>query len=352
MFVVILVPFAESADPTLDYYNDFSQSRDEFARAFAALGIDSRWQPVTSRDYRAVIDALIRERPTDPPLVFNLCDGDESNDVPGISVIRYLDEVGLIYTGANVAFYEGTTSKIDMKGAFDAAGVATPPWAVVGPGRRDAEGLFTTLGSPLIVKPAVAAGSMGITVKSVVHDGASLHEQIRLLHEGYHGWNLDSGGVFVERFIAGREFTTFIVGSADDVDRATIYPSVERVFHRSLPPTERFLSFDRLWEVYEREAPMADGGYLWEYEPAPADLDTRLRALSWAAYQSVGGCGYCRVDLRVDGASGALYVLEVNAQCGLSEDENYTSIGAIIRFGNGSFATTVREIIDTAIAKS
>lgn len=352
MFVVVLVPLAETADPTLDYYNDFSQGRDEFARAFATLGMEWRWQPVSSRDYRAVIDGLIRERPDDPPLVFNLCDGDESNDVPGISVIRYLDEVGLTYTGSNAAFYEGTTSKIDMKRAFDAAGVSTPPWAVVRAGQGTAKGLFATLGSPLIVKPAVAAGSMGITVKSVVHSSDDLLEQVRLLHEGYHGWNLDTGGVFVERFITGREFTTFIVGSANDRNRSTIYPSVERVFHGSLPPTERFLSFDRLWEVYERETPMVDGGYLWEYAPAPADLDARLGALSWAAYESVGGCGYCRVDLRMDAASGTLYVLEVNAQCGLSEDENYTSIGAILRFGNQPFARVVRGIIDTAMTRS
>src|SRR5260370_22434657 len=110
MFVVVLVPCAPTADPTLDYYNDFSQSRDEFARAFTALGIDWRWQPVSSHDYRTVIDALVRERPADPPLVFNLCDGDESNDVPGISVIRCLDQVGLTYTGSNAAFYAGTTS--------------------------------------------------------------------------------------------------------------------------------------------------------------------------------------------------------------------------------------------------
>src|SRR5260370_12015871 len=98
-----------------------------------------------------------------------------------------------------------------MKGAFDAAGVATPPWAVVGPGRRDAEGLFTTLGSPLIVKPAVAAGSMGITVKSVVHDGASLHEQRRLRHEGYPGWNLDTRRLPVPPFPARPHFPPLLL---------------------------------------------------------------------------------------------------------------------------------------------
>ena len=61
MLVWVLVPFLATADPTLDYYNDYSQSQDEFKRAFTELGIEWRWQPVTSQDYRTVIDRIIRE---------------------------------------------------------------------------------------------------------------------------------------------------------------------------------------------------------------------------------------------------------------------------------------------------
>ena len=53
----------------------------------------------------------------------------------------------------------------------------------------------------------------------------------------------------------------------------------------------------------------------------------------------------------MDAASGELYVLEVNAQCGLSEDENHTSIGAILRFANRSFAGVVQQIINGAVAR-
>ncbi len=347
--MLVLVPCAETADASLDYYYDFSTSHQEFARAFAALGMEWRWQSVTSGNHRDVIDALVRETASHAPVVFNLCDGDESNDVPGISVIHYLDELGLPYTGADAVFYEATTSKIDMKRAFDAAGVSTAPWEVVERDQRDTARVFERLGKPLIVKPAVGAGSMGITIRSVVeHDGA-LREQVRGLHDGYRGWDLVSGGVFVERYIAGAEFTTLIVGSADDPAHSTIYPPVERVFHKTLPPTEKFLSYDRLWEVHERETPVGgDGESLWEYDRAPAALCESISKLSWDAYVAVGGRGYGRVDLRQDDCTGELHVLEVNAQCGLSEDENNTSIGAILRFANRSFASLVREILDGA----
>ena len=347
--VLVLAPRAESADAAIDYYYDFSQNFAEFERAFASLGVDWSWQLATSRSYREVIDAFLRDAGASSPIVFNMCDGDETNDVPGIAVIHYLDSIGVPYTGANAAFYQATTSKIDMKRAFDAAGVSTSPWQAIGPTLRGTASLFKRLGTPLILKPAVSAGSMGITVKSVVDTPEALREQVKELYAGYHGWDLAGGGLFVERYIAGPEFTTFIVGSAVDPDRAVIYPPVERVFHAALPPNEKFLSFDRLWEVHEREQPLADGKSLWEYEPAPATLRERIESVSWAAYAAVNGHGYGRVDLRMDAETGDLHVLEVNAQCGLSEDENYTSIGAILRYANRSFAEMVQQVVENAV---
>ena len=350
LLVWVLVPFVATSDPTLDYYNDYSESRAEFEHAFAALDVEWRWQLVTSDDYRTVIDGIVVHSMMHSPVVFNLCDGDEVNGVPGISVIRYLDEIGLPYTGADEHFYRITTSKIDMKQAFDRSAVPTSPWETVARDTKSLALVFERHGTPLIVKPAVSAGSMGITISSVVTTVAELRKQLRVLHQGYRGWDLASGGVFVERYISGPEFTTFIVGSADAPELSTVYPPVERVFHAALPPTQQFLSFDRLWEVYERESSLGEGQYLWEYRAAPLALQQRICDASWAAYVSVGGRGYGRVDLRMDAVTGALCVLEVNAQCGLSEDENYTSIGAILRFAGRSFHTMLRDVIDDALA--
>jgi D-alanine-D-alanine ligase len=350
VLVWVLAPFVATSDPTLDYYNDYSQSQAEFARAFDALGMAWRWQPVAMHDFREVIDSIARETTMHVPVVFNLCDGDETNGVPGISVIRHLDDVGLPYTGADQHFYHVTTSKVDMKHAFDAAGVPTAPWEVIPRGATALGGAFKRRGSPLIVKPAISAGSMGITVDSVVTSATALRKQVRLLDEGYRGWDLASGGVFVERYIVGPEFTTLIVGCADAPDRSVVFPAVERVFHAALPPTEQFLSFDRLWEVYERESPLGEGEYLWQYGAAPAELQQRICDVSWEAYRSVGGRGYGRVDVRMDSSTGELFVLEVNAQCGLSEDENYTSIGAILRLAGRSFSSMVRDIVADAVA--
>ncbi|MCC6242103.1 MAG: ATP-grasp domain-containing protein [Gemmatimonadaceae bacterium] len=346
LLVTVLVPYIESDDPNLAYYSDFSQSHAEYTAAFAALNIDWHWQLVTIEDYRDVLDALA-ENTDRTHVVFNLCDGDEENGVPGISVVRYLDELGLVYTGANATFYDITTSKIAMKRCFAAGNVPTAPWEDISDG-LSIEGVFDRCGTPLIVKPAVSAGSMGITLDSVVHTEEALRAQLEVLRDGYRGWALTGGGVLAERFVAGREFTVFVIGSARHAAARIVYPAVERVFNHTLPPTQQFLSFDRLWEIYERETPMADGAYLWEYAPAPHDLQERLQAVSWDAYVSVDGCGYGRVDLRMDDQTGELFVLEVNAQCGLSEDEDYTSIGAILRYAQVPFHAAVHNIVAEA----
>jgi len=350
LLVWVFAPYLETNDPNLDYYSDYSQSHGEYARVFAGLGIEWRWELVTTDNVEATIGRVIRDSKGRTPVVLNLCDGDEVNNVPGIDVIRRLDELGICYTGADTRFYEMTTSKIVMKTAFDAAGVPTPPWEVVPPDVAGARGILNRLGAPLIVKPAVSAGSMGITIKSVVHTAKALTSEVRQLYQGYRGWNLTDGGVFAESFISGREFTTFIVGSYDAPARRRVYPPIERVFHEKLPPTEQFLSFDRLWEIYERETPVGEQESLWQYAAAPTSLAKTISRISWDAYAAVGGRGYGRVDLRYDTARKKFYVLEVNAQCGISEDENYTSIGAILRFSDGSFSQVVRAILDDALA--
>ena len=352
LLVWVFAPYLETTDPNLDYYSDYSQSHGEYERVFATLGIEWRWELVTTENFEASIDRVIRDSKGYTPVVFNHCDGDEVNNVPGVEVIRRMDELGLCYTGADARFYELTTSKITMKQAFDAAGVPTPAWEVISPDAAGARGILNRLGAPLIVKPAVSAGSMGITIKSVVHSAKALSSEVRQLYDGYRGWNLTDGGVFAESFISGREFTTFIVGSADSPATRRVYPPVERVFHEALPPTEQFLSFDRLWEIYERETPVGERESLWQYAAVSPSLAKRINKVSWDAYAAVEGRGYGRVDLRYDSATNKLYVLEVNAQCGISEDEDYTSIGAILRFSKGSFSQVVRAILDDALADS
>lgn len=350
--VWVLAPHLESEDPNIQYYYDFTQSIKEYTRVFSELNTEWKWQPVTMENFKAIIASIAGESGNKTPLVLNLCDGDEVNGTPGVSVIHELEKAGLIYTGSDAHFYTITTSKIPMKKAFDKAGVANAGWRVITEKKGSVKGICKRVGTPLIIKPAVSGGSMGVSVKNVVNSEEELAERIEEIKKGYRGWNLLADGLFVEQFITGPEYTTFITGSSNDPEHCIVYEPVERVFHESLPETEKFLSFDRLWEIYEDETPMPEQGNFYEYRPVHGALVQQLKQLSLDAYKACGGMGYTRIDIRQDTATGNLYMLEANAQCGLSEDENYTSIGAILKASGVSFTRVITEILKDALRRS
>ena len=350
LYVWVLAPHLETNNPNIDYYYDFSQSIAEYTKTFNELDVEWKWQPVTINNYSAVIESIAKKNEKDNKihLVFNLCDGDEVNGTPGISVVKLLEEKGLLYTGSDEYFYHITTSKIPMKQAFDNAGVPTATWEAIMTREQNINNVLNKLGSPVIVKPSVSGGSMGVGVRNVVSTKEDLNKQVQNMFDGYRGWQLTSDGIVAESFINGPEYTVLIVGSYDKPGNAKIYEPVERIFHRSLPDKEKFLSFDRLWEIYEEERPMPNEGNFYEYELPDTSLIDEIKRISWDAYVATKGKGYTRVDLRMDKETGKIYVLEVNAQCGLSEDEDYTSIGAILRLSGKTFTQLVVAIINDA----
>jgi len=354
LFVWVLAPRMESKDDNIDYYYDFTQSIAEYTATFLELGIEWKWQPVGMDDYKTIINRIAKKSrlSTQLQVVLNLCDGDEINGAPGISVVQLLEAKGLIYTGADAFFYDITTSKIPMKKAFDAAGVPTAPWSAIYSTFNIDDHFSDGLSLPAILKPAVSGGSMGVGTRNVVHNIEELKAQAQSMFEGYRGWNLGAGGLVLESFINGPEYTVLIVGAYDQPQKAKVYEPVERVFHASLPDEEKFLSFDRLWEIYEEETPMPNEANFYEYAPANPGLADQIKKIAWDAYVATKGKGYTRVDLRMDKASGKLYVLEVNAQCGISDDEDFTSIGAILRLNGKTFTQLVLAILNDALLRN
>ena len=350
-FVWVIAPYIVTQDPNLQYYYDYTQSIAEYQKVFSEIGCEWQWENVTLQTIEEVMNKIVNHPTSKTPVVINLCDGDEINGIPGVSVIHALEAHNLIYTGSDDLFYEITTSKIPMKKAFESHQVSTPAWKVIEPNETELDTLFKSIGDVLIVKPAISGGSMGLTIKNVVSNEAEFSAILNEMQQGYHGWKLDTGGIFVEEFVNGREFTTLVVGSSTLPETLHVYPPVERVFHKSLPEKEQFLSFDRLWETYDAETPLPDRGVLYNYYEPEYELIKGLMQISLEAFKSVGGMGYGRLDIRMNKHTGKLYVLEVNAQCGLSEDENYTSIGAILRFADKTFTSLVIEIIEDAMMR-
>ncbi len=350
--IYVLAPHLETEDNNINYYYDFTQSIAEYTKIFSELNASWQWQPVTMKNYASVITSIVKDTTSKrTPVFLNLCDGDEVNGTPGISVLKKLHELNLIYTGAEAYFYDITTSKIPMKKAFDKYKVPTAKWKMIQSAKDDVDDMFETVGRTVILKPAVSGGSMGVGVKNVVSSKTAMKQQLKKMFDGYRGWDLSIDGIIAEEFIKGREFTTMITGSSKYPNTCKVYEPVERVFHPSLPAKEKFLSFDRLWEIYEDETPMPSNENFYEYTAVEKSLSEEIKKISFDAYKSVKGTGYTRVDIRMDELTGKLYVLEVNAQCGLSEDEDYTSIGAILKANKTSFKEMILEVLQDAFTR-
>ena len=86
----VLAPELETNDPNLSHYYDFTHSIKEYKVVFAELGIGWTWTPITLKNIRSTIARIAKTQNGYTPLVLNLCDGDEVNGVPGVSVIDAL----------------------------------------------------------------------------------------------------------------------------------------------------------------------------------------------------------------------------------------------------------------------
>lgn len=294
---------------------------------------------VTLDNMHSVCDAIGQEVAGGVPIVvLNLCDGLESDGYPGLTVVQQLERKGVKFTGATAEFFSNTTAKTTMKHAFTVKSVPTSPYLEYTSSTQASD--FDTLGGyPLIVKPSVSYSSLSITDASVVWDGASALAQAKAVEK-----EVMEGGVFVERFLAGREFTALVLGDAQNGFHCC--PVVERVFEDSLGTYERFLAFNRYWDGYtiESTAPTHEK-HLYHYALAPAELQVELQRVAILAYAALGGTSYGRIDMRTDTPEAeSIFVLEVNSQPAFSFERKSSSMAEILHLAELSptqFLTTL-----------
>lgn len=311
----------------------------EVAQAFQALGLAWIWQPVVSESLDDVVAQVVKHRQRAQAIVFNFCDGDDVHGYPGLSVLERLEAAGVPFTGADSTFYEISTSKVTIKEALIAAGVPTAPYAIL-PRDGDVTGLCGRLGSPLLVKPAVSAAGWGMSLKSVVSNDEEIAACHSELTTGPMAEHFSQDTLFVERFLDGPEYTVFVGGYWDQPDEIWTLPPAERIFDPAIPDRERILCNDRL------------GRPFYHYEACAERMNEPLCRLAIDAYRAVKGFSYGRVDIRQDRATGELFVLEVNANPGISGDEELVSVGCILKLAGRTFPELMGAIIGQSLVRS
>ncbi|KAG0054273.1 hypothetical protein BGZ83_011615 [Gryganskiella cystojenkinii] len=324
-------------------------------------------------------------------VVLNFVDGMETDGWPGLTIIQGLEKRHLAFTGSDSKLYYLDSDKARIKRHLIESNSLTPGYCEVYSREEDdvhAEPLtamsanpeeddppkqknedekeeedeeaemahkavvleqLAKLNFPLLVKPANSSSSRGISSKSVVDTPEEAYKEAM---ETKKIW----GPVYVEEYITGREYTVLCAGS--EATGIHVYKALERVFRSKIPERERMLTHDMKWgeNKYGSDASVETAS--WWMQVCSDEDQERLQPQAKRIYASFHGNGYCRMDLREDHRTGKVYVVDVNANCSIDDDED-CAMGKILKASGltlGQFFMTLMEDAvrarDELIAKS
>jgi len=254
---------------------------------------EADWTLCVLEDKYSSVAAVEAEIARGYDVFFNLCDGAEGQETPGIEVVQALERAGVPFTGATSSFYEPTRQ--EMKDACASVGVATPRGLLVRTD-EDIERAAKELKFPLFVKHHNSYASVDISSRSRVQSEAGLRRQVRKIVSRH-------GAALVEEFIAGSECAVLVAENPDDPANPITYTPIQYRF----PAGESFKHAKLKWKDYDGMecSPVEDSA-----------LSSRLRRDAAAFFRALGGTSFGRCDVRVD-ADGVPHMLEINANCGL-----------------------------------
>jgi D-alanine-D-alanine ligase-like ATP-grasp enzyme/GNAT superfamily N-acetyltransferase len=253
-----------------------------------------------------------RLRALAPDLVVNLV---ESLD--GVAerihwVPRWLESLGLPFTGGGSAAIRVTSHKLEAKRRLRAAGLPTPDWVEPGEAAPEAKRRW-------ILKPIFEDAGIAIDDAALVAAGGAELERLLLERARQVG-----RPVFAEAFVEGRDFNVGVLAKGAGFE---VLPPAEVVFENWPEGKPKLYGFAAKWDPDSLEWDRTPTVFeLAEREPA---LAARLAALVLRAADVFGLSGYARADFRVD-AAGEPWLLEVNSNPCLSPESGYLEAAALV----------------------
>lgn len=303
-----------------------AQVAQEIASGLQGLGYRTALQGVS--------DDLERALAPYPPgtwLVFNLCEGLGGNPSREAEVPPVLERLGYLYTGSPAAALSTCQDKALTKARLLAAGLPTPPHAVLsGPAER------CDVPLPALVKPVHEDGSLGISAESVVRDEKALAQRVAYIVEQYRQPAL------VEAFIGGREFNQAVWGNRTP----QALPTGEIDYRGIRDPLQRLCTYEAKWVEDSNAYGLTPVLCPAPLAAAPA-LRRRLSETALAAYRVMGCRDYARVDMREQ--DGVPYILEVNPNPTLASDAGFVRAARAAGYDQPHMA---EQIVRMALARN
>jgi len=231
-------------------------------------------------------------------LVFNLVEslGNDPAREPEFAML--LEQLRIPYTGNGPATLRLAHRKERTRRLLAAHHLPVAAGFAVNSVEELTDELMARTKFPVFVKPAHTDASIGIDQNSVVRTPAALRKRVTWLRKHIRG------PVLVEAYLPGREinvaiFPNPITGQAvpTEIDFSPFPPGLEKI-----------VTYNCKWQPNSPE-------YAAVSRPAidriPPELYNEVRCLAFAAFLTIGGVSYGRVDMRLNEA-GRPHIIDVN----------------------------------------
>lgn len=261
-------------------------------------------------------------------VVFNLVESFPGGAEEAVHVPSICLALGRSCTGSSTPALALTLDKVWTRAVLADAGLPVPPGCVLFQGQGIQS--VTLPAGPLIVKPAKADASEGISVAGSVVSGPGpeLERAVAAVHERF------GQPALIEALVGERELNVSMV---DLGSGPVVLPLAEIDFSRLPAGSPPVVDYAAKWD---------QSAFSFHNTPRliPAPLDgplaDEIRRLALSAWQATGCTGYARVDLRLAN-NRDLFILEVNANPDISPDAGFAAALQAAGIGYQSFVTAM-----------
>ena len=274
--------------------------------AAVAKALHDNGYNVTAIDVQRDMGTLLTRLYPKPDVAFNALHGRFGEDG---CVQGFLDILNIPYTHSGLLASALAMDKVMAKHIFQMSGISVAKHVIA-----TSEEIRNShvMEPPYVIKPSNEGSSVGVHIVNSGDNKKRFSEP---------GWPFGVS-IMVEKYIAGREFTTAVLGD------------------KPLAVTEIITDH----AFYDYDAKYVGGGSK-HFIPADidADLYDEIMRLALLAHQSLGCRGVTRADFRYDEKE--IYILEVNTQPGLTPTSLVPEQAAHV---NISFNQLVTWMVDNA----
>jgi D-alanine-D-alanine ligase len=294
--------------------------------SFIADALKDYFEVVKVPIYTDVEIALAPYPPTQW-VVFNLGEGVAGRLFEWARIAWALEAMGYCFTGASGNALAITSHKQHTKYRLRQANIPSPRgWLF-----RTSSEVRVDFDFPVIVKPLVEDGSLGIENNAVVFNLNELKHRVDYIYHTYRQTAL------VEEFITGREINIAIWNNPPEV-----LPFCEIDFSDYPDPYKQIVSFAAKWEVNSFDYDHTPGICPANTDP---ELTERLTQIALETWKGLECKDYARIDTRVD-YNGNPYVIEVNCNPDLSPDAGFYRS---VRAAGYSYQQMILKILEAAM---